>query len=342
MLYWAIFHIPSEEFKIDPSYKIVISNDADPIEREAAEYLATALDSLYETSLGNKWISYDTKECKNEIILGTNSRQYSIQTRSALAEYGYSYKLIRPEKIVIAGSDAEATFEAVKKFLWDNYGYIDKYNTASFSKIWNGSEYVDIKGSTVLTSGKSYTYTPQISVRNVKLNGKDISSYTIVPAEKFEDAANILARNITRITGKKNLIDPYYSGDNAIYIGADPTGAHIDSKIFIFDIGARGSHIYIDSVNPASTKFAVRAFSDWYLTGSNSEINITGNIKAGVDSNLLREISSETHEISSGAEYKEIIYKDSHDMPVRAYAVIIDNGAKSLKMATPNDEAVIS
>ena len=337
---------PSREFKIDSSYRIVLPDDADDTEEEAAQLLATALDSLYSTSMGQRWIIYDTAAAEKEIIVGDTNRTETKKQLNRLSSDGYLYNIIEPGKIVVAGSDPEGTYEAVQRFLWDNYGYIDKYNTIHSAKVWNGETYVDIKGSTTLTSSRSFYYQYPGNKVLLTINETPIEDFTLVPRdEHFIACAEILNRSIRLLTGQTLVSDPDYSGENAIYIGRNADGGNYSSLGHIYNIGADGSSIYIDAYRQNVTRFAVRAFSHKYLSSDHQsavDIGIEGNTIGIYNSNLLELTSSTSSELAEGITYREMSYTDFHSLPVEAFAVEIKSGAGTLKLGTPNGETSFS
>ena len=337
---------PSIEFKIDASYRIVISEDADETEEEAAELLSTALDSLYQTGMGRKWVIDDSKTADKEIIVGHSNRTIANRYLNRLTSEGYFYNIIDPSTIIISGTDSEGTYEAVNQFLWDNYGYIDKYNTVNSAKVWNGSEYVDLKGSTVLTSSKSFYYQYPEDKVDLILNGLPIDEYTVVPKdEHYAQVAEIFIRNIRLLTGKTLKTNMDYSGENAFYIGRTANGGNYSSAGLIYNIGNEGSSLYIDSYRLNVTRFAVRAFSHKYLLTDHSDnvnINISENTFGAYRSNLLENISDSHREISEGIVYRELGYIDRHGLPIKAFVVEVKSGVAELKVGTPNGETSIS
>lgn len=335
----------AEEFKIDSTYRIVIPEGEDETLTEAANLLSTALDSLYETSVGKERIIRDGSRAENEIILGKTNRQYSRKALQSLPSDGYAYDIVRPSRIVITGSDSEGTYEAVERFLWDNFGYIDKYNTVYSAKIWNGEEYVDVKGSTVLTSGKSLTYLYPTEKVSLSINGTSVEKFTIVPkSDRFAASAGILARNIRLLTGVTLPIDISYEGENAIYVGRTSSGENYSPAGLEYNIGREGSSIYIDAFRYNVSRFAVRAFTKQYLRdfSADADITIDKNSVGGYNSNLLQMTSSTEKNIADGFVYREINYTDAHGLPVKAFALVMDKDAGTLKLGTPNGEKEIS
>lgn len=335
----------AEEFKIDDTYRIVIPENADETLTEAATLLSTALDSLYETWLGKKWIVTDSTRAENEIILGAANRQYSRNELRKLSSDGYTYNIVKPSRIVIAGSDSEGTYEAVEQFLWENFGYIDRYNTIHSAKIWNGEEYVDIKGSTTLTSAKSSTVLYPTDKVALSINGTPVEKYTLVPRnDRFAATADIINRNIRLLTGISLPVDISYTGENAIYVGRISNGGNYSSAGLEYNIGCEGSSIYIDAFRLNVSRFAARAFSKKYLRDFSADVNISidKNTVGGYNSNLLEMTSSEEHSIAKGFTYREADYTDQHGLPVKVFALVMENGAGKLKLGTPNGEKEIS
>lgn len=335
----------AQEFKIDSTYRIVIPENADETVEEAANLLSTALDSLYETWMGKKWIVTDSTGAENEIILGAANRQYSRTELRKLFSGGYSYNIVKPSRIVITGSDSEGTYEAVERFLWDNFGYIDRYNTIHSAKIWNGEEYIDIKGSTTLTSAKSSTVLYPTEKAALSINGVPVEKFTIVPKnDRFIATADILNRNIRMLTGISLPVDVSYTGENAIYIGRTSSGANYSPASFEYNIGSEGSSIYIDAARLNVSRFAVRTFAKKYLRDFSSDVNITidKNTVGGYNSNLLEMTSSTERSIADGFTYREVSYTDQHGLPVKVFALVMEEGAGVLRLGTPNGEKEIS
>ena len=336
---------PAEEFKIDASFRIIMSNEADETEEEAASYLITALDSLYGHGLGVKWIVRDDKSAAKEIILGKCNRQFYEKDIAKLKSEGYLYDIINPSRIVIAGTDSEGTFEAVKRFLWDNLAYIDKYNTVNSAKIFDGTNYVDVKGSTTLVSGKSLFYDYPEEKATVTLNGVAIEDYTIVPrAETFESITDILVRSVRLLTGTSLRVDATYSGANAIYVGRMKNAGSSISTGLSYNIGNEDDSIYIDAFRYNVCRFAVRAFCEDHLLNdySNRDIIIQGNERGAFNSNRLRMTASSSEQIANGVTYYQRSYVDPHFLKVETYAVVIENGKARLALGTPDGETVIS
>ena len=282
---------PSVEFKIDSSYKVVLGENADETEEEAAALLCTALDSLYGHGLGTKRIITDKSSAENEIIIGKCNRQFYSKDRSKLSGDGYFYDVIKPSRIVIAGSDSEGTYEAVKRFLWDTFAYIDKFNTVNSAKIFDGTNYVDVKGSTVVTSSKSFFFNYPDDKAEISLNGVPIRDYTIVPKDDhFVACATILNRNIRLLTGKSLTVDESYSGERAIYVGRIADGGNYSSAGLAYNIGREGDSIYIDAYRLNVCRFAVRAFSNDYLLKdfTDRDISVSGNQLGIYNSNRLK------------------------------------------------------
>lgn len=335
---------PAEEFEIDSTYKIVISENADDYEKESAELIAEALDAIYGTSLAKSRIISDTVNCENEIIVGSSTRQYSASERRKTEKFGYSYSIIRPGKIAICGNDSAATYEAAEKFLWDMFTYIDKCNYLGSKKIWNGSEYVTVKGSPVLTSGESYVFNVPEGERDLKLNGRDISEYTVVYAEGYEAAAKLFARDVERFSGDKLTVSDKSGGASTVYIGQNLSGGHDSSKYYIFTYGGENNRVYIDCYSAKQAVGAVRAFSLKFLEeySADADVVISETYRSSTESNLLTEAAGDESQVADGVVYREIKYTDKHGMPVVAYALILDDGAGKLAMGTPGNEISIS
>ena len=336
---------PAVEFEIDPTYRVVIGKNADETEEEAAYLLCTALDSLYGDGVGAKRIITDDRSADNEIIVGKTNRQLYAKDRAKLGGEGYFYDVVKPSRIVIGGSDGEATYEAVNQFLWDNYAYIDKFNTVDSAKIFDGTDYVDVKGSTKLFSANSRFRSYPENKPTVTLNGAPIEEYTVVPRnEDFAACADILIRDIRVLTGKTLACDADYAGDRAIYVGRIANGGNYSQMGLAYNIGAEGDSVYIDAYRLNVCRYAVRVFSSDYLLNdfTDRDIKVEGNTLDAYNSNRLRLTSTEESAVAEGVTYYHNVYTDPHRLNVETFAVVIKNGSGRFALGTPNGETAIS
>lgn len=328
-------------------FSIVVPNAASSLESEAAQLLCTALDSIYGTSRGIDRIISDTGSAANEIILGDTSREKSKSAKTDLGEFDWTYDIQSERSVVIVAGDDLGIYEAVRGFLWDSFGYINKYNRLGSYTKWTGSEYIQIEATKTVTAGTKYTYVHESSCENAELNGTDLAEYKLyAPAGDESIAAQIIARGVKKLCGAElSIFDTAeYNGGSAI-VFVDPAAKEHASgvKATTFLCTREGGALTVDAMSESAQRFAARALVDKYFsdfTAEESSLTTPESKLYGVDSNLLELTERTDTELDGGATYSELKYTDAYGMDVRAYLTVIPDGASKIVMGTPDGDTI--
>lgn len=97
----------------------------------------------------------DKSTAELEIILGDTSRAKSKKAAAGLGEFDWVYDVQTKKSIVINAGDSAGLYEAVSAFLWDSFGYVNKYNRLGSYVKWTGSEYVTVEATKNVNVGNA-------------------------------------------------------------------------------------------------------------------------------------------------------------------------------------------
>ncbi len=191
-------------------YKIIRSESASTALVNEILELKKAMDKKFSVDLGLKNDLYSetvpsTMPTEYEILVGDTNREESKQVLSSLRADDYIYTVVEKKVIITAHSD-ENTVKAIEKFI---------------SEVVNKAE-----GEKLLTSKQAFTYKAEYSCTGATLDGKNISDYKIVYANRNRqgerDAAERLAGLISEKLGFVLEVYPdseLQAGENEILIG---------------------------------------------------------------------------------------------------------------------------
>ena len=342
MLGGAVY--PAIDFELG-DFSIVVPADMTAFEREAATLLCTAIDSVYGTDKGKDRMITDAGSASYEILVGNTSREKSKTAKKNLGEFDWSYDVQTKKSIVIAAGDDVGIYEAVKAFLWDSFGYINKFNRLGSYIKWTGSEYVTVEATKNVTAGTARTYTHETSCEKLELCGAPAEDFTVYSSNLDYGSADIMRRSIKKLCGKTVSVADIsaYNGGKAIILKGDGDEHDPDVSMDTFVVSSSDDTIVIDAMTKNGSLFAVRAFSDIHLSSFNStesSPDIADRKLYGVDSNLLDLRACGTVEYADGSVYKRLGYADAREMPVWAYLLIVPNGASRLVMGTPDGDTI--
>ena len=335
---------PAVDFELG-DFSVVVPSETDNFENEAARLLCTALDSVYGTTKGNNRIITDKSTAELEIILGDTSRTKSRKAAAGLGEFDWVYDVQTKKSIVINAGDSAGLYEAVSAFLWDSFGYVNKYNRLGSYVKWTGSEYVTVEATKNVTSGTRRLYSHKTVCEELTLDGIPVEEYTVFSSNPGNGMATFLARSIKKACGKDVSIadSAGYNGGKAIFVkcGTDEHDPEIGTNTFI--ISADDDKIIIDAITENGILFAIRTFAAKYLSEfgeAKSDASIPARTLYGVDSNLLELTARDSSVYEDGSEYAQLEYTDAHGMPVKAYLLTVPNGASRIVMGTPDGDKV--
>lgn len=335
---------PAIDFELG-DFSIVVPSEMDIYESEAAKLLYTALDSVYGTSKGKARVITDDRSASLEIILGNTSRAKSKSAAADLGEFDWVYDVQTKKSVVIAAGDGAGLYEAVKEFLWDSFGYTNKYNRLGSYIKWTGSEYVTVEATKNVTSGTRRLYSHESVCESLKFEDVPVENFTVYSSNLGDGAAELLCRSIKKACGKSLKIADIsaYSGGNAIILKSENDEHDPDVAMDTFVISSADGKIVIDSMTKNGALFAVRTFAGRYLSAFGvSEIvqYVDEHRLYGVDSNLLDLRAGDCITYSDGSTFQKLIYADAREMPVRAYLLTVPDGASRIVMGTPDGDKI--
>lgn len=332
------------DFSLTADYVLLRPDEADKDEIKAIQLLSRGIKSAcgFTCSMLTdfKRPTDEIKRSEFEILVGKTNRPESEAAAAELAYYDWKYEIISENVILICGGSAEATLTAVGAFLKDCLGYEE--NAAG--------EAVKPGQAATLQTLTEKEYSHDYPITSLKLGDRDATEFTLVA--KTEDASGIktVVEGISRVCGKNIPVVAFdeFKGGPAIYYGCGRAdGEHSDKAAFGFNryyVFEENGDIFIDFRSKAVGKIAAERFVKELLPNKGQgeytveleKVDLTGiHVQNGTNGLELSKVSSV--EIENGIVYEEHLYLDKNGAPVRAYVLIVANGAGVFETSMPSD-----
>lgn len=338
---------PGITFSLTADYSLVRPDETDPTEVKALQLLSRGITSAYgiRCSMLTDFTrpSDEVKPNEFEILVGKTNRAESIEVAANLAYYEWVYKVYSENVIVICGGSPDATLTAVNAFLKDVLGYEEDAE----QNVLSAGSAAAIK----IPTEKAYIH--DYPVQTLKIGSRDIAEYSIVTTSGDASGVDTVVGGISRLCGKNLPVITLeqYTGGPAIFFGcAASDGSHYQSSVYGYNryfITESGGNFFIDFQSKSTGETAAERFvSEFFPADTIGDLTITlddnrvvtgMHITTGLNGLVLDE-SSET-ELAEGITYVEELYLDKDGAPVRAYALVIENGAAKLETSMPSDSA---
>jgi len=160
--------------KITDDYVIIRPDNDSQVLISSIQKVSSAFNEKcgYNLTLTTDWLKPGTTASEKEILLGLTNREESIEAAEDLKPNDFIIK-VSGQKIIIVGGSDEATEKATDYFC-ENY----------------------IKEETKLNKTELYKYSVSYPVKNISLDGVDISNYQIVYSLSEQDIYNDAAQKI--------------------------------------------------------------------------------------------------------------------------------------------------
>lgn len=334
-------------FSITADYKLVRPDAADELEIEALQLLARGIKSIYGFScqMVTDFKKPQEELIRNEfeILIGGTNRDESIALAEELAYYDWDYRVYNENIIAICGGSPEATYNAVASFLSSSFGYSEDPVT---------HEVISAGSDKALGNDIHDSYRHTYSVTSLKLGEHDISEYSVVTTSSRLAGTDDLVYGISRLCGVNIPViskNEYKSGP-AIFLGCGKEdGSHVDAEVYgryRYFITDDGSNIFIDFTTSSVSSDAVSRFLYEYLpeqaegecTVSLGKSELITGLSLTSGTNGLTLSAREAQQIADGISYEEHLYLDKNGAPVRAYMVIVKDGAGVIQTTMPSDD----
>ncbi|MCQ2427688.1 MAG: phosphodiester glycosidase family protein [Clostridia bacterium] len=335
-----------KSFEINKSFVIVRPDKDDPNEIAAMQLVNRCIKSITGASLGvaTDFVKSgeEVKPAEYEILIGATNRKESLEATASLNGDEGLYRIASENVIVIAGGCPAATLEAAIAFCKDIYEYEDDVSSPEHKVISAGTP-------AELTVGIEAPVS--VPMPSIILNGTDLKEYKIVTS--LEDKAiTAFATAILNACGAKlQIITPESYTDGAAfflgYVPDEPTD-HVSEPFdaYSFYTVANGNRISVDWKKPATASSVLGSLAKEIIPAELKNVNnvtlrdgMTRMYTLNNEYNMLTQVKKTEQKLADGINYWYIEYADRNGLPVKCYAVTVENGAGRLYAGIPNDAA---
>lgn len=246
-----------ETMEITPDYVIVISKDASPAERNAADKLNQYFEKMSGISL--EVVTDETEETSKEIIIGKTNREGNLYTidRTNLGNDGIVIKTVG-EKIVLSGAEQRGAIYSV-------YTFLEEY----FGCRWFTHDLTVIPEKEKLEIPKSidFTYVPPIFFRETDW---------ISPVKSNEyKVANQLNDDVYGVISEEYGTGISYAGSFCHTMAWLVDSSLIETEPEVFAYGVKTKERTTDQLcltNPRTLELVIQGVRKWLEQNPNAEI----------------------------------------------------------------------